>query len=213
MTRSFEDYVKTAGAYATPGTESLSLEEPGLLRRAGGYLKAYPWKSGLAAAGLLGAGALAGHLLGFGRKQEVPEELKAMPIGGKQEVPEELKEIPIGEHPNFIGKGIERGVGDIFTEGAKALGHYAHSRLKRRWHERQQRRVFDQVTATDPVLAEADPAMLQQSYATMAHFAPTLASDPYAAQSFLREAVTTGGGINYNTLKLLAEAELATQQV
>jgi len=192
MTRSFEDYVKTAGA-------SLPLEslvEPGLLRHAGGYLKANPWKSGLAAAGLLGAGALAGHLL-----------------SRKQEVPEELKEIPIGEHPNFIGKGIERGVGDIFTEGAKALGHYAHSRLKRRWHERQQRRVFDQVTATDPVLAEADPAMLQQSYATMAHFAPTLASDPYAAQSFLREAVTTGGGINYNTLKLLAEAERATQQV
>ena len=76
MTRSFEDYVKTAGAYATPGIESLSLEEPGLLRRAGGYLKAYPWKSGLAAAGLLGAGALAGHLLGFGRKQEVPKELR-----------------------------------------------------------------------------------------------------------------------------------------
>lgn len=196
MTRSFEDYVKTAGAYATPGIESLSLEEPGLLRRAGGYLKAHPWKSGLAAAGLLGAGALAGHLL-----------------GGKQEVPEEPEEMPIGELPDFLEKGIERGVGGAFTEGAKALGHYAHSGLKRLWRGRQQRQVFDQVTATDPVLADADPAMLQQSYATMARFAPTLASDPYAAQSFLREAVTTGGGINYNTLKLLAEAERATQQV
>jgi len=191
--------VKTAGAYATPGIESLSLEEPGLLRRAGGYLKAYPWKSGLATAGILGAGALAGHLLGG--KPEEPEEPKA---------PEEM---PIGELPDFLEKGIEHGAGGAFTEGAKALGHYAHSGLKRLWHGRQQRRVFNQVIATDPVLAEADPAMLQQSYATMAHFAPTLASDPYAAQSFLREAVTTGGGINYNTLKLLAEAELATQQV
>ncbi len=46
----------------------------------------------------------------------------------------------------------------------------------------------------------------------MKRFAPTLSSDPNAVRSFLREAATSGAGVNYNTIKLLAEAERMTQQ-
>ena len=185
MSLSFEEYVKTA----VEGP-------PGLLARAGQYIKAHPWKSGLGAAGLLGAGALGAHLLSGS---------------------EEPEEVPVGGVPEFLGevgrKGLERGVGGALTEGAKALGRAAVTGGRRLMQGHRQRQVFDAVTMQDPILAESDPEILQQGYATMARFAPTLASDPYAAQSFLREVVTSGGGINYNTIKLLAEAERAAQQV
>lgn len=187
MSLPFEKYIKTA--VEAP---------PGLLARAGQYIKAHPWKSGLGAAGLLGAGALGAHLL-----------------SGSE--PEEPEEPPMGALPEFMGgiaqKGLERGVGGALTEGAKALGRAAVTGGRRLMQGRRQRQVFDAVTMQDPILAEADPETLQQGYSTMVRFAPTLASDPYAAQSFLREIVTSGGGINYNTIKLLAEAERAAQQV
>lgn len=222
MTRSFEDYVKTAGAYTTPQIEDLSP-----LRYAGRYLKAHPWKSGLAAVGVLGAGALAKHFLGknpeASETPRIPEEMpisgaleaprisEEMPISGALEAPRIPEEVPVGAIPDFAERGLTQGVAGLITEGTRALGRYAHSALKRSLQGREHRRVFEQVTAIDPILAEADPGMLQQSYKTMTRFAPTLATDPFAVQSFLREAVTSGGGINYNTLKLLADAERSTQ--
>lgn len=181
------------GAAAETGAGSAA---PGLLSRAGRYIKGRPWPFALGAAGLLGGGALAAHLLGRG-----------------DEEPEEPEEQEMGTLPSFIGGGLERGVGGAITEGAKSLGRAAYLGGRRLMQGRRQRQVFDRVSAEDPILSEADPETLQQSFATMSRFAPTLASDPYAALSFLREAVTSGGGINYNTLKLLAEAERAAQQV
>jgi hypothetical protein len=201
-TISVEDYVKTARPYAPPGIESETFT-PTLLSRAGKYIKANPWKSGLGAAGLLGAGALGAHLLG-GDDKPAPAEMPEEP---------EAYEPAVGGLPDFVGGGLERGVGGAITEGAKALGHAAYLGGRRLMQGRRQRQVLEQVTATDPILSMADPEVVQQSFATMSRFAPTLASDPYAAQSFLREAVTSGGGINYNTIKLLAEAERAAQQV
>jgi len=181
-----EDYIKTAAA----------IPEPGLVQKALSYIKANPWKSGLTATGLAGAGALGAHFLGS----------NAAP-----------KEAPIGMGlPEMAAAGLERGIGGgiggAITEGAKVLGRAAYMGGRRLFQGRRQTQIFNQIVQQDPILSEADPEVLRQSFATMARFAPTLASDPYAAQSFLREAVTTGGGINYNTIKLLAEAERASQQ-
>ena len=204
MTVSFEEYVKTAAQpYNAPSMGAGEKIEPTLMSRAGKYIKAHPWRAGGMAAGGLGLGLLAHQLLGGGDEPETPQAA---------ELPEET-EPEIGGMPSFVGGGLERGVGGAITEGAKALGRAAYLGGRRLLQGRRQGQVFDQVRSTDPILSEADPEVVQQSFSTMARFAPTLASDPYAVQSFLREAVTSGGGINYNTLKLLAEAERAAQQV
>jgi len=69
--------------------------------------------------------------------------------------------------------------------------------------------VFADVSKSDELLATADKKSLQNSFNTMQRFAPTLATDPNAVRAFLREAATTGSGVNYNTIKLLADAERA----
>jgi len=184
VTLSFEEYVKTAAP----------VPEPSLAARAGQYLKAHPWRVAGGAAGGLGLGLLGAHLL-----SKLPGEEKPEP--------------EMGAVPEFAMKGLERGVGGAITEGAKSLGRAAYLGGRRMMQGRRQRQAYEQITDEDPILAQADPSELERSFSTMARFAPTLASDPYAAQSFLREAVTSGGGINYNTLKLLAEAERAAQQV
>ena len=67
--------------------------------------------------------------------------------------------------------------------------------------------IFGALKQEDPVLAEADDTTILEAYHTMARFAPTLSTDKNAVKSFLREAVMSGGGVNYNTIKLLTDAE------
>jgi len=73
--------------------------------------------------------------------------------------------------------------------------------------------LLEKLRVEDPYISEADDEVIDEAYATMQRFAPTLSSDPNAARSFLREAATSGAGVNYNTIKLLAEAERMTQQI
>jgi hypothetical protein len=64
----------------------------------------------------------------------------------------------------------------------------------------------------DPILAKADPSLIEGSYSTMKNFAPHLAADPNATRAFLQESALYGKGPSYATLKTLAEAERAVQQ-
>lgn len=67
--------------------------------------------------------------------------------------------------------------------------------------------IFEALKQEDSVLANADDTTIMEAYHTMARFAPTLSTDKNAVKSFLREAVMSGGGVNYNTIKLLTDAE------
>lgn len=69
--------------------------------------------------------------------------------------------------------------------------------------------VYRKVITQDEILSDADPEMLKSTFSTMRRFAPSLASDPNAVRSFLRESATYGTGPNYAALKNLAEAERA----
>lgn len=72
--------------------------------------------------------------------------------------------------------------------------------------------IFESLQKEDDILAMADKGMLQEAYHTMARFAPTLSTDKNAVKSFLRTAVASAeGGADFNTIKLLAEAENAVQ--
>lgn len=70
--------------------------------------------------------------------------------------------------------------------------------------------IFETLRAEDPDLASADSNALSEAYHTMTRFAPTLSTDKNAVKSFLRTVATSPeGGTDFNTIKLLAEAENA----
>lgn len=70
--------------------------------------------------------------------------------------------------------------------------------------------IFETLKKEDPDLAAADNATLAEAYHTMSRFAPTLSTDKNAVKSFLRTVATSPeGGADFNTIKLLAEAENA----
>jgi hypothetical protein len=71
--------------------------------------------------------------------------------------------------------------------------------------------VFTELGA-DPIIAKADPQLIQSAYSTMKRIAPHLSADPNAARSFLREHAIYGTGPSYASLKTLADAEQAVSR-
>ena len=67
--------------------------------------------------------------------------------------------------------------------------------------------IFEALKKEDPILNEADNKTLLEAYHTMSKVAPTLATDKNAVRSFLTQAVVSGGGLDYNTIKGIADAE------
>ena len=59
------------------------------------------------------------------------------------------------------------------------------------------------------MLSSADDATLMEAYHTMSRFAPVLSTDKNAVRSFLRQAVTSGSGPDFMSIKLVADAERA----
>lgn len=115
----------------------------------------------------------------------------------------------VGNAEKFINKypGWSAGIASLpLLAGAGYLGYHM---LQKKNQERAQDKAFAQVSNLDPVLSEASKEELNTAFQTMRNFAPTLATDPNAVQSFLRSAVMSGGGVDYNTIKLLAETENA----
>jgi len=69
--------------------------------------------------------------------------------------------------------------------------------------------IFQTLKSEDPILADADNKTLLEAYHTMAKVAPTLATDKNAVRSFLTLAATSGGGLDFQTIKGIADAENA----
>lgn len=69
--------------------------------------------------------------------------------------------------------------------------------------------IFNSLKQEDPILSQADNKTLLEAYHTMAKVAPTLSTDKNAVKSFLTQAVVSGGGLDYQTIKGIADAEAA----
>jgi hypothetical protein len=70
--------------------------------------------------------------------------------------------------------------------------------------------ILQLLKTEDPVLSQADDKTLMEAFHTMCRVAPVLSTDKNAVRSFLRQAVTSGsGGVDFTTIKLLAESERA----
>ena len=98
------------------------------------------------------------------------------------------------------GKGVAQMGRGMLEGGASGAADLAMQMPK-------QQRVLQDLIANDDILQRANPEDLMKSYETLRNFAPMLATDPNAVKSFLREAATTGGGVDYAMIANLARAE------
>jgi hypothetical protein len=90
---------------------------------------------------------------------------------------------------------------DIATKAMEAAGHAGDASARTA--------IIGDLKKTDSVLANADDATLMEAYHTMSRFAPVLSTDKNAVRSFLRQAVMSGSGPDYMSIKLLADSERA----
>ncbi len=104
-----------------------------------------------------------------------------------------------------FGKGLgEMGVDllrDIASKAMSAAGHAGDDAARQA--------ILGDLKRTDPVLSNADDKVLMEAYHTMTRFAPVLSTDKNAVRSFLRQAVMSGAGPDYASIKLLADSERA----
>ena len=118
----------------------------------------------------------------------------------------ERKDIPatLGQQAiNAFGKGVsEAGVDLLKDMASKAYSAIAHA-----GDESARKAILEQLRAEDHIIAGGDDKELMEAYHTMVRFAPTLSTDKNAVRNFLREAVSTGSGPNFATIKMLGETE------
>jgi len=114
------------------------------------------------------------------------------------------------------GKGMG---GGVVSEGIGALrrliGGAAQSISNRFIDEPKRDKIIQQVMKQDPVVSTAEretPGQALNAYQTMKRVAPALSTDPNVVQSYLRNAVLSGGPIDFQTVKGLADAETSLQR-
>jgi hypothetical protein len=67
--------------------------------------------------------------------------------------------------------------------------------------------ILQHLMSDDPIISKADPKRVVEAYVTFKRFAPVLSTDMNATRSYLREALTMGGGVDFSTIANLAKAE------
>ncbi len=192
---SVDDFVKEAGSIV------------GTLKN---LVKTRPWLLP-AIAGPVGAGAgVAGGILLSG--SEPPDE---DPLGTGYGVgPEKLLSFMTspGGIASVLGAGAILGLGQQLGKGTGEAVGGGIKRLFQKTYTGMGPDYLSELQEEDPIIAESDPDIMREAMHTMKRFAPSLATDKPSVRAFLREAATTGSGVNYNTVKLLAEAEQAAQR-
>ncbi len=103
-----------------------------------------------------------------------------------------------GKEMGTSGAGLLK---DIANKAMEAMGHAGDQSAREA--------ILGDLKRNDSVLANADDKTLMEAYHTMTRFAPALSTDKNAVRSFLRQAVMSGSGPDYMSIKLLADAERA----
>ncbi len=194
----------TGSPASFPGGSPEGMSSPGLLAsmllsNAGGQAAQGATESikGLAASPIKGVSE--------GISGGIGESIKRMMLG--REFGERKDPLHMGGTAAIqtLGKGIgEMGVDllrDMADKAMSAIGHAGDSAAREA--------ILAGLKRTDPVLSSADDKVLMEAYHTMSRFAPVLSTDKNAVRSFLRQAVMSGSGPDYMSIKLLADSERA----
>ncbi len=112
--------------------------------------------------------------------------------------------------------GLSAGVALAGLSGVGAIASKAAKGIKERLVlDRKRERIVDDISINDPIVSvfEAeDPGSSLRAYNTLVRAAPSLSMDPNIATAYLRNAAQTGGAVDFQTIKLLADAETAMQK-
>jgi hypothetical protein len=115
-----------------------------------------------------------------------------------------------------IGSGLAKAVGGEGLDAIRRLlGSTAQMVHEKFVGDPAREQIVDSVIQNDPDVSSAEslqPGQAYKAFRTMTNVAPTLSRDPNIVTSFLRQAAMTGGVLDYNTVKGLAEAEAAVQR-
>lgn len=107
-----------------------------------------------------------------------------------------------------VAEAIVKALFGVIGSGAAGLKNMMVTDPKRR-------AILETIKRQDQIIADTlahnphGEQLVQEAYDTMVKVAPTLSTDINAVRSWLREAVIGGAGVNYATIKNLAEAERA----
>ena len=173
-----------------------------------GGMQSVPLSSNLSTMG----GAMAGPMVqgglmplleapGRGIGNRVERALSGREFGERQDPLRMLGQSTI----TALGKGM----GQIGADLLKDMATKAMAATRNIRNDSARTAIIDQLKREDPVLHDADNGELMEAYHTMTRFAPVLSTDKNAVRSFLRQAVMSGTGPDYITIKLLAESEAA----
>lgn len=124
--------------------------------------------------------------------QEFGQRQDALGIGGRKAIEAAGSEL---------GKSSVGLLRDIANKAMSAIGHAGDAGARTA--------ILGDLKRTDPILSNADDGTLMEAYHTMTRFAPTLSTDKNAVRSFLRQAVMSGAGPDFMSIKLIADAERA----
>lgn len=194
--------------FALPFAQAMSPNGP--LGRAGSAMGGAAGSVGKAmghgAMGSLGAlGGAAGGGVAQGISGGIGESIKRMLLG--REFGEKKDPFHMGAGAAVSSFGKEMGTSganllrDIANKATEAIGNAGDASAREA--------IIGDLKRTDSVLANADDATLMEAYHTMTRFAPVLSTDKNAVRSFLRQAVMSGSGPDFMSIKLIADAEHA----
>ncbi len=129
---------------------------------------------------------------------------------------------PTGPLPmdTAVGGALAQGIGSQAAKegvsGLRRLVGSAFQAIKDMFFDEPKRQaMLQQIIQTDPVVKTFDrenPGQAAAAFQTMSNFAPTLSSDPNITTAFLRNAAMSGGTMDHQMVKGLAEAETQVQR-
>lgn len=117
-----------------------------------------------------------------------------------------------GVAKGVMGEGAKQSVGGI----ASLLGKGFEAIKEMFFLAPKREKLVQQITMSDPTVATQErenPGQAALAYNTMARFAPILSTDPQVATAFLRHTAMSGGALDHQMIRGLADAESAVQKV
>jgi hypothetical protein len=148
-----------------------------------------------------GIGGAPGKGIANGISDMMQKKMFGQDIGQRQDAFGMAGGAALKSFGSEIGKSSVGLLRDMALKAMDAVGHAGDASARQA--------ILGDLKRTDSVLAQADDGLLMESYHTMQRFAPTLSTDKNAVRSFLRQAVMSGSGPDFMTIKHLADSERA----
>ncbi len=170
----------------------------------GGRAAAHATGGALAGGALKGIGeigAAPGSGVAHGLSDMIQRRLFGQEFGARKDPLGIAGQSALGAFGKEMGTSGANLLRDIANKAMETAGHAGDASAREA--------ILGDLKRTDTVLANADDKTLMEAYHTMTRFAPVLSTDKNAVRSFLRQAVMSGSGPDFMSIKLLADSEHA----